>query len=406
MDALEVDALLVALVGGTVVAVALARAVSARLGIPALVAYLALGFALRLADTSVGLLTPQVHEAFRLLANLGIVVLLFEVGLRSHPAALAAKLPAASLVWLGNVAVSGLAGFGASRWLLGLDLVPSLVVGTALTATSVGVCVSAWDDAGALDTPDGELLVDVAELDDISAVGLVGLLFAVAPALVVGNTDLAGPVGEAALAFAMRLAALVAACLAFARFLERRVTGMALRLAHPPEQMLVVAGVGFLISALAAHLGFSLAVGAMLAGIVFSTDPQAVRTDAALRDLGAFVTPFFFVSTGMGIDPGALPGALGLGGVLLAAAVLGKVVGTSLPALLVTSRQGALLLGVSMIPRAEIAMVVLDQARVGLPEVVGPDLYAAMVLVTAITCLLAPLLLARLLPQGGLAEAA
>ncbi|MCB9666001.1 MAG: cation:proton antiporter [Alphaproteobacteria bacterium] len=398
MDGVDVDVVLVALVGLVTLAASAIRELALRTRVPALVGFLALGVALRALDGATGLVTPPVASGLRLLADLGIVALLFDVGLRSNPAALARRLPAASLVWAGNVGLSGLLGFLACRVLLDLALVPSLVAATALTATSVGVSVSAWREAGALDTPDGELLVDVAELDDLSAVALVGLLFAVAPVLGDGEAALLGAVTGAAGSFVLRLLLLAAGAALFARHAERHVTEWAARLPSAPQRMLVVLGVGLLIAALAGGLGFSLAIGAMLAGLLFSRDPEAVRTEEALQGLATFATPFFFVVTGMGVELEAVPHALAAGAVLLGAAVLGKVVGTAVPALAVTSRQGALLLGLSMVPRAEIATVVLDQARHALPGQVGPELYAAMVAVVAATCVLSPLALGRLLP--------
>ncbi|MFZ7110278.1 MAG: cation:proton antiporter [Desulfatiglandales bacterium] len=61
--------------------------------------------------------------------------------------------------------------------------ITSLIVTTALTATSVGISFSVWEDEGALQSSNGELLIDIAELDDISAVVLMALLFSILPLL-------------------------------------------------------------------------------------------------------------------------------------------------------------------------------------------------------------------------------
>jgi Kef-type K+ transport system membrane component KefB len=396
-DTADIDTLLIALVGGATVAAVLINSLCSRLKVPALVGYLVLGIVIGGLDDVFAFMTTPVEGAFRFLANLGIVALLFAVGLESHPRALAKKLPAAMVVWLSNVAVAGGLGFFAAYWVLSLGLVPSLLVATALTGTSVGVSVGAWREVDALESPDGELLLDVAELDDISAIGLMALLFALAPVLAAGDGGVIGVVSQETVTFLAKLAILVASLVLFAHYVERHITDFVSTLRLPPQRMLVVAGVGFLIAAAAGGFGFSLAVGAMFAGLVFSGDPEAVKTETSFHDLSAFVTPFFFIGIGLHVDLTASAEVLWLVIVLLVAAVAGKLVGTFVPALVATSASGAVLVAVSMVPRAEIAMVVVDQGRLVLPAMITPELYAAMVLVAGVTCVGAPLVAKKLL---------
>ena len=96
------------------------------------------------------LLNEPVRSGFSFLADIGVIVLLFKVGLQSHPGSLARKLPQALKVWLGDVSGSALLGFAASHYLLKLQLIPSLIVTTALTATSVGVSVAVCQSSQAL----------------------------------------------------------------------------------------------------------------------------------------------------------------------------------------------------------------------------------------------------------------
>lgn len=395
----QLDALMVLVVGSSVLAAVLLNALFGRLGLPALVGYMLFGIVLRLADGTWHLFDPRMTTVLRFLGDLGVVLLLFKVGLASHPRQLASKLPKAMVIWIGDVIASAGLGFACAHYLLGLDTVPSLVVATALTATSVGTSVAVWDDKQALDSDRGELLIDVAELDDISGIALMALLFAVMPLLLNGDGDLLPLLAAETGLFLVRFAGFFLFCLVFALYMERRLVGLAARLRPPPQRMLVVVGVGLLIAAFAGALGLSLAIGALFAGLVFSRDPKAVKTEGAFKDLYAFVMPFFFINIGFQVDPGALSQAGWLSAALAAAAILGKLIGDGLPTLLTIGVPGAALIGISMIPRAEIAMVIMHQGRRLGPDVVPPSVYAAMVVVSALTCLLAPLLLGPLLDR-------
>ncbi len=391
----HVSALQVLLIGLAVTLAVVVKGVAQRFSLPALVGHLLLGVLLRAADAQWGFMGPEIRSAFDLLASLGIVALLFEVGLTSHPRALAEKLPTASVLWVGNMLAAFAAGFGTVYWILGGDLLAALFTGTALTATSVGVSVAIWQESDALDSPSGRLTLDVAELDDIGGVALMALLFAVAPVLDRGGS-VWGALGSTFGVFVAQFLGFALFCYGFSRTLEWRITRGASRLGSP-ERMIVVAGVGFVIASIAGWLGFSLAIGALFAGLVFSHDREAVRTETSFRDLHAFFTPFFFINIGFHVDPSALGGALSVGAVLLFAAVVGKLVGVGLPALWTTGTGGAVLVGVSMIPRAEIALVVMHQGRRLGEDVVSTELYSAMVVVSALTCLLTPFVLRPLL---------
>ncbi|WP_152053117.1 cation:proton antiporter [Tautonia marina] len=478
---------LVLLVGVAIVLSILSKSGLRRLGVPALIGSIVLGFLLRLCDARWELLSESGYTTFRLLADLGLIALLFRVGLESNLPGLISQIGPAARTWIGNVGISGLLGFVTAYWLLDLGTIASLVIATALTATSVGVSVAVWQEAGALDTSTGQWLIDVAELDDVSGVLLMAVLFALLPAMTgsappaevsqesmhldtlvfpvflaaaillfgslifrelrrpmgrwfrtderlpepmlriaavaIGVAALAALFGVAMVAlfnllpagprdgfpiatllktlgrFAFLFALFLGFCYVFTRRLEERMTRWFRQLEPMPDPMLLVVGVGFVIAALAGFMGFSIAIGAFFAGLVFSRDPEMVQIDASFSSLYDLFSPFFFIGIGLSIDPSALLSALGPGTFLLVAAVVGKVAGTAVPALLSTDWRTSLLLGIGMVPRAEIAMVIVERGRAMGSDVVPPEVFSAMVLVVLGTCLIAPLSLRPLLRQ-------
>lgn len=370
-----------------------------RIGLPALVGYIILGFLVGLANQRWSFATTAFNDAFYILAQMGVVALLFRVGLKSHTSALLAKLPMASVLWVGDVATNLLVGFAVARYGLALSVETSLVIATAFSATSVAVALGVWEEVGKLNTDNGQLLLDVAELDDLSGILLLAVLLAVLPTLNSGGELLPG-MSATVFDMLLKLALFVTACYLFAHFLEARFTRFSRTAGGSLTALTItILGAGLVISAIAGSLGFSLAIGALFAGLAFSRDPQIVRTDGRFGYFYEFLTPFFFIYIGMQVDPDVIFTSLDTGLILALAAASAKFVGVAGPALLALGKHPALLLGVSMIPRAEIALVIVHQCHQLNQEYVSAEVFAAMVVVALATSLLAPLPLRRLLAR-------
>ncbi len=369
-----------------------ARAGLRRIKLPAVVGYLVLGLAARgLLGAQADTLRPSVS----VLSDIGITLLLFRVGLDVDPVKLLRSVPRALPVWLGDVAVSASLGFLAARYLLEADVVPSLFVAVSCSATSVAVSLTVWQEKGATKSRLARELLTVAELDDLSAVFLMSLLFAVAPALLGGGDP--GALASEALAAAgpmvLKAGVLGGACLLLARYGEPRLSSWLQSQESPPDSMVSMAAVGLVIAGAAAWLGFSAAVGALFAGLVFSRDPAAIRNEGYLEPLLSLFAPFFFISIGFSLDLSVLPGAAGDGAWLCLAAAVGKMGGI---ALWVVPRDGwraGLVLGLSMVPRAEIATIVAVTGLSMGEAYVPASLYAAVVVCSALTCLVTPVAL-------------
>ena len=308
----------------------------------------------------------------------------------------------AVVIFAFNFVVSGVLGFAAVLIFTDFGVIAALFVGTALSATSVGVSTAVWRDAGVLDTDSGALLVDVAELDDVSAVIIVALLFALAP-LLDGAAD--APIAPALVSeFAfllLKLGLFIAACYMFTRYLEDPLVGLFRVLDPRLGPMLFAFGVAMLIAAVADLIGLSLAIGAMFAGLAFSSPPTDRLIDRAFEQIYVLFSPFFFVSIGMAVDGTALSGAFALAALLLGVAVVGKLFGAGLPVAWLGPRGQGWLFGMSMVPRAEIALIVMSYGLALGSWAVPPELYGAMVLVSLATCIIAPVSIMFLLRHGG-----
>ena len=393
------------LTGCIVVLTVLIRSGLERIGMPSLIGFLLLGFLMKAIDVYCFDLLGDSEHLFHFLAKLGLVVLLFRVGLESNLEGLLNQLGRASLIWVGDVAVTWVVGYSVSYYLIGFEWITSLIVGTAFTATSVGISVAVWRNANAVDTPHGELLIDIAEMDDISAVVLMALLFTIVPVLKEQTGDsLFFVVLQESSLFLLKLIIFGLFCFIFSRYVEKPITSVFKNLESPPDPMLVIVGIGFIIAAFAGLMGFSLAIGAFFGGLVFSRDPSAVKMEARFIPLYELFSPFFFLGIGLSMDPKTIAQALTLGATLLVAAIIGKVVADGTPVLLMEGWIPALLIGVSMVPRAEIAMVVMHKGLNLGDWAVPSQVFGAMVVVCLATCVLAPLVLKPILtrwPQKG-----
>jgi len=391
--------LLILLFGVVLVIVILIRGGLRKISIPAIVGFMILGFLIRLLNNQTGCLEGGGFEIFEFLAKIGVIAILFRIGLESNIRGLLKQLKSASLVWVGNVAVNVVLGFAVPYYILGIDVIPSMFIAAALTATSVGISVAVWRERNQLDSKNGELLVDVAELDDISGIVLMIILFAVAPQIKGDAMAHIFPTVASAVGIVVfKLVIFGGACLLFSLYLEQRITSFFEKFAGRPYRILVVAGVGFIMAAIAGLLQFSLAIGAFFAGLAFSRDPDSVKLDRSFGPIYTLFGPFFFIGIGIAIEVSSLAGGFGLGLLLFIIAVISKIVG-SFPAYFTSGLIGAVLIGFSMVPRAEIAMIIMQHGRNQGDWAVGPDIYTAMVLVSIMTCIISPIVVGRLLDR-------
>ncbi len=383
--------LVILLIGVLVGLSRLSKALLEKIGLPGLVGWILIGVACGTIGRALEINDSHAMNIMEFMARLGVIVLLFRIGLESRLARLMEQLRPSVVIWLANVLASGVAGYVVARYVLGLPVITGIIIGTALTATSVGTSVGVWKSAGALDTGPGCLLLDTAELDDISSIILMGFLFALLPLAgqEVTGDRLLRSIGATSLIFIVKMLSFLAFCIVFSRYLEKPFSEWIKRYEPDTDRMLTVAGTGFVISAMAGVLGFSPALGAFFAGLAFSRDPESVKIDASFESIYNLLSPFFFIGIGLGIELSAVGDSALAVGAIFTAAILGKIIGTFGAAWPGHGWRHGLILGVSMIPRSEITLIIMEHAR-KTHDLVSGALYSSVAAAALLTCIVSP----------------
>lgn len=337
-----------------------------------------------------------------LLAGLGVLFLLFQVGLESDVRQMLAVGPSALLVAVLGVIVPIGLGFAVSRaFFPAQDALVHWFVGATLCATSVGITARVLADLGRTRSVEGRVILGAAVIDDV--LGLM-VLAVISGVIAAAGSGAAFDARLVLIIVGKSLGFLVGAVIV-GRWLSRVTFSLAARL--PGENLLVGFALAFCFALAwgAGRLGLAPIVGAFAAGLVLeevhvrdlvARDPHARGVRELLEPLAGFLVPVFFVLMGMRVDLAAFgnAGVLGFAAALTLAAVAGKQA-CSLGVL----EKGAdrLAVGLGMIPRGEVGLIF---ASIGASlvlhgeRVVDPTLYSAVVMMVAVTTLVTPPLLA------------
>ncbi len=376
----------------------LAGVLAERVGQPAVLGELLAGVIL--GSSVLGWLPPVGTDGYvilHFLAEIGVVLLLFEIGLATDLKAMFHVGPAALAVAAVGVMVPFLLGY--LFWAHGphgqvASTVPlavaAIFVGATLTATSVGITARVLSDLGQMASVEARIIIGAAVIDDV--LGLV--ILAVVSALAGGGAVSTGGVIKILI---VAVGFLVAAVIIGSR-VAPRIFDQVERIKS--REIVVVFGVAFcfLLAGLADGAGSALILGAFAAGIILSDTAQYGVIEERVKPVVALFTPIFFVAVGSSVDLRLLdPSRPGAGGVLWAGfaltvlAVAGKVLaGWAAP----WARFRRIVVGVGMIPRGEVGLIFADIGR--RTGVLGAELFNAVLLMVLVTTFIAPILLKRL----------
>jgi len=331
-------------------------------------------------------------EVLKAFAELGVLILLFEIGLHTEVRSLRRVGTQATTVALVGVVLPFAGGFFGAR-AMGFSTVQSLVAGAALTATSIGISARVLRDIGQLDTPEGQIVLGAAVLDDL--IGLV--ILSVVSTVVAGAAITVGGVAlTTGLALGFVVAAVVVGSVAVPplfRFVERLRTSGALGL--------IALAFALVLATIAEASGSAMIVGALAAGLVLHGTPQRVDIERSVTQLGYFFVPIFFAVVGASVDLGALADrqSLMVGGLLTVIAVIGKLAtGWSIR----NFKGNRWLIGVAMIPRGEVGLIF---AQVGLTTgAIAAGEFGAIMLMVVATTLITPPWLGRVVRRSAAPE--
>lgn len=316
------------------------------------------------------------------LSELGVVVLLFSVGLEMDFGQLRISGPRGVVVGSVGIVLPFIAGFAVAA-ATGHTTPAAMFVGAALVATSVGITARVLSDLGLLGETEATIILAAAVADDV--LGL--LVLAAVTAASQGGLD------------PLRLGLLLAETLVFigilltAGRLAMQTQGHRVRYLRIPHGALSFALLLCLVSALLAGvIGLAAIVGAYLAGLLVAELSDELELKRDMEPIRALLVPFFFVLVGARFDFRAFsePSAVALGIAITVLAILTKLIGCGL-AMWGTPLRSAVRVGVGMVPRGEVGLVV---AALGLSAgLLDGALYGAVLMMVAVTTLVAPFLI-------------
>jgi Kef-type K+ transport system membrane component KefB len=349
-----------------------------RIGQPAVLGELVAG--VLLGGSALGLFDPT-DPVLHAMSELGVLILLFQIGLHTDLRSLAKVGSTALFAGTVGVIVPFAGGIAVAK-LMGVDTLPSIVIGAALTATSIGISARVLSDLGQLKTPEGQVVIGAAVFDDV--VGLI--ILSVVASMVAGAELTLGGVGMTALiAVGFVVVAIALGSVAIPplfQLVERiRVTGA-----------LGIIALGFALGLawLATQLGSAMIIGAFAAGLILHPTPQRHEIEDSATQLGFFFVPIFFASVGAAVDVAALltRDALLVGSLLIVVGVAGKVLAGFAPWWF---KGNKLLVGVALVPRGEVGLIF---AQLGLAAgVLTNERFGALMLMVVVTTFMTPPLL-------------
>lgn len=361
-----------------------------RVGQPAVLGELVAGVLLGASALGVVPAEGTAAEFIHVLAELGVLLLLFEIGLETDLREMFRVGPAALSVAVVGVVVPFALGY--LYWAHvphpfsgpGDLRTAAIFLGATLTATSVGITARVLSDLGRMATVEARIIIGAAVIDDVLGLVILSVVSGVATGSAIT------PVGVLT-TLAVAAGFLVVAVLV-GRFVLPRLFDVIVRMRV--RYVLVVAAVAFALglAALADLAGSALIVGAFAAGLILSGTNQFDTIEHEVKPVASVFTPIFFVNVGASVDLRLLDpsspasrGLLVVAGILIVLAIVGKLAaGWAAPWV----RMRRLVVGIGMVPRGEVGLIFADIGRRS--GLLSNEEFGAVLLVVMVTTFIAP----------------
>lgn len=338
--------------------------------------------------TVAGAAPVSLAAVVKVLAGLGVVVLMFLAGLETDIDMMKKSVGPAFWAAFGGVILPMVGGAGLAR-AVGYSWREAIFIGTILTATSVSITAQTLMNLNKLRSKVGSTILGAAVIDDVLGLLVLSLVIAVVAR---SGQNIGGWMGVGQTVGRIVIFSAVVFWLGprLVRFLFRQARHL-----HGPHTALAVALViCFVLSFLAESLGGMASItGAYLAGLFVAATPTHKEVIDDLRSMSnSFFGPLFFVSIGLEINARQLGGHFGFFFLLFAVAVVGKIFGCGLGTLFsgFTARD-SVTVGVGMIPRGEVGLITASIGNAA--GLVSPETFSLVVVLVLATTLITPLLL-------------
>jgi Kef-type K+ transport system membrane component KefB len=261
-----------------------------------------------------------------------------------------------------------------------------MLIATALTATSIAISIQVLSEFGKIKTPEARLIIGAAVVDDILAIAVLSVVSSIAASD--GGVDNIDPIEV--ITTILKVLAFFAIMLIVAVVVIPKIITPRLWKAKGSVEGIATASF-FGAAALAGSIGLSPIVGAFAVGMALSTTKVFEKIENYVGKIGLIFAPLFFAIIGAQVDLRAVDlNVLMLSGVVIVIAIVTKLFGCGLPAMLfLKSKQKGMRLGIGMISRGEVGLIV---AGVGVSTgILTSDVYSTIVIMVAVSTIITPI---------------
>ena len=327
-------------------------------------------------------------EVLSVLAELGVVILLFEIGLESDLKELLRVGPQAAIVAVVGVVVPFAAGTAGLIALFGIATIPAVFAGAALTATSIGITAKVLAEMQKISSKEGQIIIGAAVLDDVLGIIVLAVVASLAQTGDIEITNIIYLIAGAAV--------FLVGSILIGRLLSDVFVGLVDNMRTRGQVIIASLSFAFILSYIAAVIQLEAILGAFAAGLILAETSKRKEIEEQVAPIADILVPVFFVTVGARTDlsvlnplePANREGLI-IASFLMVVAILGKVV-TGFT-VFGQEKVNRLAIGVGMVPRGEVGLVF---AGVGAASgVLSESLEAAIIVMVILTTFLAPPLL-------------